>query len=124
MRLHAKSSFNIMWRKQVLAFQLLACMHAKKGKFKMSLKANYAAQTIVAVLDEEQDRNLDYLLSVNTLTAYLLLQVKKPGEALEFIKIAERIAYRLLKNPVAAAAVDLAIIGESENEVTDRQQKP
>jgi hypothetical protein len=41
-------------------------------------------------------RNLDYLLAVNTLTSFLLLQIKKPTEALEFIKIAERIALRLL----------------------------
>lgn len=81
-------------------------MHAKKGKFKMAIKANYAAQTIVAVLDESQERNLDYLLAVNTLTAYLLLHVKKPTEALEFIKIAERIAYRLLKTPVPNNAAE------------------
>ena len=81
-------------------------MHAKKGKFKMAIKANYAAQTIVAVLDEAQERNLDYLLAVNTLTAYLLLHVRKPTEALEFIKIAERIAYRLLKTPVPNNAAE------------------
>jgi hypothetical protein len=37
-------------------------------------------------------------MSVNTLTSYLLLLVKKPAEAVEFIKIAERIALRLLQN--------------------------
>jgi hypothetical protein len=73
-------------------------MHAKKKKLKTGLKANYAAQTIVSELDENIYRNLDYLMSVNTLTSYLLLLVKKPVEALEFIKIAERIAYRLLEN--------------------------
>lgn len=93
-------------------------MHAKKHKFKLSLKANYAAQTVVSVLDEAQDRNLDYLLAVNTLTAYLLLQIKKPAEALEFIKIAERLAYKLLENTEAykVNTVDLAIIGESESQ--------
>ena len=49
-------------------------------------------------LDESVHRNLDYLMSVNTLTSYLLLLVKKPAEAVEFIKIAERIALRLLQN--------------------------
>ncbi len=73
-------------------------MHAKKKKLKTGLKANYAAQTIVSELDENIYRNLDYLMSVNTLTSYLLLLVKKSVEALEFIKIAERIAYRLLEN--------------------------
>jgi hypothetical protein len=73
-------------------------MHAKKKKLKTGLKANYAAQTIVSELDENVYRNLDYLMSVNTLTSYLLILVKKPMEALEFIKIAERIALRLLEN--------------------------
>lgn len=98
MRLHPNNSFNVNWKKQVLAFQLLALMHAKKKKLKTGLKANYAAQTIVSELDESVYRNLDYLMSVNTLTSYLLLLVKKPVEALEFIKIAERIALRLLEN--------------------------
>lgn len=53
-------------------------MHAKKRKLRTGLKANYAAQTIVSELDENIPRNLDYLLSVNTLTCYLLLLVKKP----------------------------------------------
>ena len=37
-------------------------------------------------------------MAVNTLTGYLLLLVKKPAEALEFIKITERIAMRLLES--------------------------
>lgn len=73
-------------------------MHVKKKKLKTGLKANYSAQTIVSELDENVYRNLDYLMSVNTLTSYLLILVKKPMEALEFIKIAERIALRLLEN--------------------------
>ena len=63
-------------------------MHSKKSKFKTGLKSNYAAQTIVADLDESVGRNQDYLISVNTLTSYLLLMIGKPQEALEFIKIA------------------------------------
>lgn len=65
-------------------------------------------------LDENVERNLDYLLSVNTLTSYLLLLVKKPVEALEFIKIAERVAMKLLDallNPTRH--LPLAVIGES-----------
>lgn len=91
-------------------------MHAKKKKLKTGLKANYAAQTIVSELDENIYRNLDYLMSVNTLTSYLLLLVKKPVEALEFIKIAERIAYRLLENnSIMNSQKTLEIIGESES---------
>jgi len=44
-------------------------------------------------MDETVERNLDYLMAVNTLTAYLLLQIEKPSEAFEFITIAERIAH-------------------------------
>lgn len=95
---------------------MLALMHAKKKKLKTGLKANYAAQTIVSELDENIYRNLDYLMSVNTLTSYLLLLVKKPVEALEFIKIAERIAYRLLENNSKMnSQKTLEIIGESES---------
>ena len=63
------------------------------------------------------------MLSVNTLTSYLLLLVKKPLEALEFIKIAERIALRLLQASeklVGAQKTNLEIIGESEHEITER----
>jgi hypothetical protein len=35
---------------------------------------------------------LDYILAVNQMTALILLKVKKPREALEFIQIAERAA--------------------------------
>jgi hypothetical protein len=97
MRLHPNFTFDLHWKKQVLAFELLSLMHAKKRKFKTGLKAIYAAQTIVSELDETVERNLDYLMAVNTLTGYLLLMIEKPGEALEFITIAERIAIRLLE---------------------------
>ena len=56
----------------------------------------YAAQTIVADLDETVERNLDYLIAVNTLTGFLLLSIQKPEEALEFILVAERIAFTLV----------------------------
>jgi hypothetical protein len=90
------SQFNVFYKKQVLALQLLAVMHSKKKKIKQALKVNYTAQTIVSELDETAPRNLDYLVSVNSLTSYLLLLVKKPAEALEFLRISERIAMRLL----------------------------
>lgn len=36
-------------------------------------------------------------MAVNTLTAFLLLSIQKPLEAIEFIMIAERIVYRLIE---------------------------
>lgn len=113
MKLHPGNSFNVNYKKQVLAYQLIAVMDAKKKKFKTGLKVNYAAQTIVSELDENEHRSLDYLLSVNTLTSYLLLLVKKPSEALEFIKITERISIRLLEATKKTLQNEsLEIIGE------------
>jgi hypothetical protein len=88
--LHKDGSFNLNWRKQILAFQLLALLFTKKRRIKQGLKAVYQAQTICTSLDESNERNLDYLLSVNTLTAYLLLLTEKPLEALDFLVLAER----------------------------------
>jgi hypothetical protein len=36
-------------------------------------------------------------MSINTLTGYFLLQIDKPKEALEFLGIAEQIAYKLVE---------------------------
>ena len=101
MSLHIDNSFNLHWKKQILSFMLLALIHAKKKKFKTGLKAIYAAQTIVSELDETVERNLDYLMAVNTLTAFLLLSIEKPVEALEFILIAERICMKLVEKSKA-----------------------
>lgn len=43
MRLHVNHTFNLHWKKQVLAFELLAFLHAQKKKFKTGLKAIYEA---------------------------------------------------------------------------------
>jgi hypothetical protein len=43
MKLHPNFSFNLNWKKQVLAFELLALIHAQKRKFKAGLKAIYSA---------------------------------------------------------------------------------
>lgn len=75
MRLHTNYTFNLNWKKQVLIFELLALLHAQKRKYKTGLKAIYAAQTIVSELDETLERNLDYIMAVNTLTAFLLLSI-------------------------------------------------
>ena len=97
MKLHFNSTFNLNWKKQVLMLELLALIHAQKRKYKTGLKAIYAAQTIVSELDETVERNLDYVMAVNTLTGFLLLSISKPLEALEFIQIAERIAFKLIE---------------------------
>ena len=57
---------------------LLGLIHSKKKKFKFGLKSLYAAQTIASELDETVERNLDYILAVNTLTAFLMLSIDKP----------------------------------------------
>ena len=98
MKLHANYSFNLNWKKQVLAFELLSLLHAQKRKYKTGLKTIYAAQTIVSELDETCERNLDYIMAVNTLTGFLLLGIEKPVEALEFILIAERIVFKLIES--------------------------
>lgn len=62
---------------------------------------------------------MDYLLSVNTLTSYLLLLVKKPKEAFEFINISERISIRLLEESQKALLNNsnnsLQVIGENSD---------
>jgi len=37
-------------------------------------------------------------MAVNTLTGFLLITIMKPQEAMEFILIAERIAFKLIDN--------------------------
>jgi hypothetical protein len=81
----------------------LAVVHSSKKKCKGALKSIYAAQAIVSALDETVERNLDYLMSINTLTGYLLLSIEKPVESLEFIEIAERIAFKLIEKTTAQA---------------------
>ena len=84
-------------------------MHTKKRRLKTGLKINYTAQTIVSELDEGVPRNLDYLISVNLLTSYILLLACKAKESLEFLQISERIANKLLcvsQQRTRAAAVN------------------
>ena len=81
----------------MLAFELLALVHAQKRKYRLGLKAVHSAQTIVADLDETVERNLDYIMAVNTLTGFLLLCIGRPFEALEFILIAEKTIFTLIE---------------------------
>jgi len=52
------------------------------------------------------------------MTSYLLLMVKKPIEALEFISISERIALRMLQYNQ-----NLENIDENNNEITEKVKK-
>ena len=74
-------------------------------------------------------------MAVNTLTGYLLLTIEKPTEALEFISIAERIAYQLIDKNIASKEEEnknsqghvqdlpLDTIGESGNELGEQTAK-
>ena len=66
-------SFDLLNKKQILSFQLIAMAQARRKNYKSALKAIYSAQQIVSELDETVERNLDYLLSVNIISAYLLI---------------------------------------------------
>ena len=90
-----QKSFDVNWRKQILAFQLLALLFTKKRRPKSGLKAAYHAQTIIGTLDETNERDLDYMLAVHTMTGYLLLLSERPKEAFDFLELSERAAQKL-----------------------------
>jgi hypothetical protein len=54
-------------------------------KPKKALRAIYQAQKICSDLDETVERNLDYILAINVLSAHLLITMEQPNDALEFI---------------------------------------
>lgn len=56
----------------------------------------FAALKVVALLDRDHPRSLDYILAVNTITAFILLRLGKPGEAAEFAQIAEKVLSMLV----------------------------
>ena len=78
-------------------------------------------------------------MSINTLTGYLLLSIEKPVESLEFIEIAERIAFKLIEkttanaqpsNPISSQitsphekVTSLEVIGESAREKYDQSKE-
>jgi hypothetical protein len=76
---------------------MLSILYSKKDKLKTALKAVYQAQTIVSRLDETKERNLDYVIVVNLLTSYFLLNVNRAAEALEFIELADNALQSLIK---------------------------
>lgn len=74
-------------------------------------------------------------MAVNTLTGYMLLTIEKPVEALEFINIAERIAYKLIEKNISNRESSgqegqkqnqpnsLEVIGEDETNRAANQKK-
>lgn len=75
---------------------LICLAQVRRGREIQGLKCLFEAQTIVSSLPESPDRNLDYILSTNTLTAAILILIKKPSESLNFLKISQRLVLQML----------------------------
>ena len=78
------------YKKQVLMMQLLMMLLTRKGREQAALRALFPAQKLVSELDESSQRNFDYIVSVNCLTAFVLLRLQQPQDAVEFVGIAEK----------------------------------
>ena len=89
--------------------QMLTVVFIKKNKDKKALKTLYLSQGIVSELDENVHRHFDYIVSVNCLTAYLLIKVEQPKEAQEFIQIAEKAVQYLLKTKIVTSKEDSGV---------------
>ena len=59
----------------VLLFTLLGFVYYDAKKYKLAISMVSQAQKITAKLDQRVSRNLDHILSVNVLTAMVLLRV-------------------------------------------------
>ena len=88
------------YKKQVLMFMLLAFVYQQAKKYKLALKMISQAQKITSQLDQHNPRNVDYILSVNVMTALILLKINKPKHALEFLKIADKMAELLVETTI------------------------
>lgn len=89
--------FDLGWPKQITYFLTAALALQNQSKPpKICLSCLFAAIKIAAELDKEQPRNLDYILSTNALTAFVLLKLGKAKEAHEFIVLAEKVLIRLI----------------------------
>ena len=56
--------------------QLLMMLLVRKGKEAAALRALFPAQKIVSELDDSSQRHFDYIVSVNCLTAFVLLRLQ------------------------------------------------
>lgn len=75
-------------------------LHIRRGKDKVALKTLYQAQKIVSELSENHIRNFDYIVPINCLTAFILMKIEKPNEALEFISISEKAVTHIINKKV------------------------
>ena len=69
--------FDLKWKKQIIVFLLLAFTMLKSGRGKQALSTILQAQHIISDLhspSEHYPRNMDYILSVNTLTGFIMLK--------------------------------------------------
>ena len=91
-----RKDFDLIWKKQLTLLLLLSTTYSNTGKYKMAMHCIYAAQKITCELDKDQPRNLDYMLAVNILTAFILIKINKLQEAVQFLEISDKILKQLV----------------------------
>ena len=106
---------------------LLGFVYMQTKKYKLALKMISQAQKITSKMDQQSPRNVDYILSVNVMTALILLKINKPKHALEFLKIADRMAELLVEatilNPIGIQSIkDIHQDSDNQDE-TDKKSK-
>lgn len=75
---------------------LFSYVQAHHLKFQNALFCVHQAHAITAEIDQKVPRNLDYILAVNLMTAYLLLKIQKVKQAIEFLEICEEATDKLI----------------------------
>lgn len=105
----------------VLLMLVISYVNAFHSKYQQALACIHQAHQISAQLQNTCPRNLDYILAVNLMTAYLLLKIKKPQQACEFLVIAEQTTNQLIAQnickPLGFKSIDEAqrILEQSSN---------
>mgnify|MGYP006893254544 CR=1 FL=1 len=77
-------------------YLVLAVSFSKAGKYKQALGYIEITHGIVEGMhssSHHNPRNIDYVLAVNTMTAYLLLKTSKIEEALTCLEYAEKLIF-------------------------------
>jgi hypothetical protein len=75
---------------------MLSVSFSRVGKYSQALKFMEVTHHVVRgihTLDYHQPRDMDYLLAVNTLTAYLLIRANKLEEALKCLDFAQTLIF-------------------------------
>lgn len=88
------------FKKQITLYVLLSLSFQSHGKRKQALSCAFEAHNIVKGLYDEkshQPKDLDHVLQVNLLLAFILLKLGKLREALDFIGTAEDMVSLLVK---------------------------